>query len=148
MKTTKLRSLAVVVVLWLALGAGCSKEPPLPDCKNGSCCSPGTQAMFFKRINGALADYGGLSFGFKDPVNVVNGIVVDGIPICDVQWDMIDAMRLKSNVTIANGKIRLIDSTNRYRYRVWGIVYEHPEIINWLPVPDYRIRVEKVEEAP
>jgi hypothetical protein len=140
------KNLLAVSVLWLAVGVGCKNDEPYA-CPDGNCCSPGTQAKFFKRIEGWRADYGGLSFGFKDTLNIVNGFVLHGAAVCDVQEDMINAMQLKSNATIENGKFRLIDSTNRYRYRVWGIIYELPQIINFLPIPTYRIRVEKVESV-
>ena len=147
MKISQLRSIAAVGVLWLYMAVSCRKDPPDLSCEDGSCCSPGTPAKFFKRIDGGLADYANLSFGFKDTLNVVNGFVLNGADICDVQEGMIKAMHLKGNGTIENGKFRLIDSTNRYQYRVWGNIYELPRIINFLPIPTYRIRVEKVEEA-
>lgn len=147
MKASKLRGIVAVGVLWLCVSAGCRKDPPDLSCEDGSCCSPGTPAKFFKRVNGGLADYAGLSFEFKDTLNIVGKFVLNGAAVCDVQEDMINAMQLKSNNTIENGKFRLIDSTNRYQYRVWGIIYELPRIINFLPIPTYRIRVEKVEKS-
>ena len=43
-----------------------------------------------------------------------------------------------------NGKVRLIDSTRAYPYRVWGTIYN---LVDWYGIagPVYAIRLDRVE---
>jgi hypothetical protein len=149
MKLNRLRRIAAVGVLWLCVSVGCSKDPLLPACENGKCCWEGYTPKFVKRLDDAPAEYGGSGFVFKDILIEESGYKLDRAIICRVHWDMVNKMNLKNNMTIdpKTNKVRLIDSTRQYPYRVWGIVYEIPEIPNFGAIPTLAVRIEKVEEV-
>ena len=148
MKQNQLYRLAIVGVLWLSIGAGCQKDPPLPECDNGSCCWPGEGLEFVKRANGTPADFDGLAFSFKEAITEFKGVSLYGALTCPVQEQEVTSLNLKANVFFdpVTGKARLADSTQQYPYLVWGIIYkvDIPTIAGY---PLHSIRVEKVESA-
>ncbi|QHV99156.1 hypothetical protein [Spirosoma endbachense] len=143
MKSNQLRSLSTVGLLWLGLSAGCS--PPDP-CKNGECCGRG-KVTFVRRVEGARAEYGGIVFAFQEVVSAAPNINQASAFTCPTQQAMITALHLKSNTMVdATGKIRLIDSTHAYPYRVWGTIYNLVEMPGFAG-PNYAIRLDKVESV-
>jgi hypothetical protein len=138
--------MAVVGLLWLGLSAGCS--PPDP-CKDGECCMPNTPNLFVKRLDGIRVDYINVGFVLKEPIKIMGrrDSLIDAAFTCQVQEDLIAGMHLKSNTMIdKDGKIRPIDSTRAYPYRLWGTFYETPGI-HLLVYDAYAIRVEKIENV-
>ena len=148
MKQNQLYRLAIVGVLWLSIGVGCQKDPPLPKCDNGSCCWKDQDNKFIKRINNAPANFGGLGFGLKEPISEFEGSKLYGAVVCLIQHEQIGKMNLEENVIIdpITNKVRLVDSTRQYPYRVWGIVYE-VKVLTITGAPLYSVYVEKVERV-
>ena len=141
MKQNQLFRIAIVGVLWLCVGAGCQKDPPEPDCWKGQ------RTRLVKRLDGALAYTDGLTFGFKDTLIGTAAGPLYGAIACQTQWDELRRMNLKVNVTTENNKVRLIDSTRIYSYKVWGTVYELPDQPNVAPIPTLSVWIDKVEEV-
>jgi len=148
MKQSQFYRLAIVGVLWLSIGAGCQKDPPLPKCDNGSCCWKDQDNKFIKRINNVPANFDGISFGLKEAISEFEGRKLTGAIVCENQWEQIGKMNLGRNVIIdpITNKVRLVDSTRQYPYRLWGIVYE-VKVLTITGAPLYSVYVDKVEKA-
>lgn len=142
----KAKSLSMIAVIGVIMGMGCQKELALPSCENGSCCWEGLGPTFVKRVDAARADYGGTAFSFKDPLSVIDGFEAHGALVCPVQKDMLSTKNLFNNYAVENNKVRLVDSTRIYPYRVWGIIYKLSGMTSIGSTPNYAVRVEKIEE--
>lgn len=147
MKRTQWRSLAAIGVLWLALGAGCQKDPPQPQsCDNGTCCMQDTrQYDYVETIENQPADLGGPPFFAKWGLALKNGIPTKsqfqarGVQVCDLSLTKV--INLKQTAPPPPDT-----SSGPYHYRVWGKVYTDHSIP--LVPPSYMyIYIDRIEEV-
>lgn len=143
-----MRNLLIVAILCLVLFGGCSKESALPACENGSCCWEGTGPEFVRRLDDARAEYGGSAFLLREPISIIDGYESHSALVCQVQGDMLREKNLFNNATVVDNKVRLVDSTRIYPYRVWGIIYNLKNVIGIIPKrPTYALYIERIEEV-
>lgn len=133
------------VILLTNIGVSCKKDN-LTDCDNGSCCWPNQNNQFVKKVENVRAEYGGSAFAFQTPITG-NTYQIKSALTCSTQQSMLDQMKLFNNYTFdTNGKVRLVDSSRAYSYKVSGIIYElvdSPGIAG----PIYTIRIDKIDPA-
>ncbi len=155
MEITKLRSLAIVSILWLALGAGCRKEPPEPNttlsCNNGTCCMEDTRPYnYVEIIENEPADL------FKQKLFFKNFLPLNNAP----KWYKSSTgdkfkSRILSVCSLSQSKIAgLVETvpletgaTYPYAYRVWGKVYHDSTYRTLLPIPVLFIYVDRIEKV-
>lgn len=138
MQNSKLRGVVILATLWLGLISGCTK-PPDP-CEDGSCCGYGKMG-FVRELEGMRGEWGPGGFSFPERLASNQSSALT----CPAQDSLIVALHLKTNTEFGpDNRIRLIDSSRVYPYRVWGTVYQLQEL-NGFGGPLYSIVLKKVE---
>lgn len=121
---------------------GCKKDTEaLPECWGTQRIKP------LKRLEGVRADFSGGGFMYKEPQELPWGGPTGRTPVCPDQINDLKNLNLIDNFDIKDNKGFWIDSTRIYPYKVWGTIYEFPDIINILPIPTTKLWIEKVEEV-
>ena len=151
MKRTQWRSLSAVGVLWLALGAGCQKDPPQSQsCDNGTCCMQDTrQYDYVETIENQPADLLGVTLIFKNLLPINNDPLWYNAGTGD-KYKSLSAeicSLSKSKVSSLKNTVPLSGSNYPFRYRVWGKVYYDPNTQTTVATPVLFISIDRIDEV-
>lgn len=149
MRTTKLRSVAAVGILWLAMGAGCSKDPPGPEvahsCDDATCCMQDTRFYdYVEIIENEPADLGGKTLIFKNGLPTKaerEEYKAHSVSVCEFSLSKIDGLARTTPLAAKSW----VDFP--FRYRVWGKVYGDRYAQTIIASPILFIYVDRIEEV-